>query len=343
MLDAIWDLIRRLNLSNQSDHWNGFWRRFKLHHGFEGRSDELKMLRLQIEALSRRVDQLSDSQVRHDLVRPTYYFLGENRGLTYLSTGQPIFVNTHDCAITPWLLMGGHWETWADEIITSYMRPGMKVIDIGANVGYYSVKWGGVIGPTGELHAFEPNPEMTQFIHENFVLNGLSEHCTLHCCALGSTMGVEPLTFTNFNTGMATLKKTNAPPGVVRIIDVPVRVLDDVLPNIERVDFIKIDVEGYEPNVIAGARELLQRSPKCAFHVEVQSFWEDIGGIEATLAKITAGRCIFVLCHDKTIRPIALEDVAPYVKNRPGGLVDIFICPPEDEYLDRVRAYMQPF
>ena len=52
-----------------------------------------------------------------------YYPLNDGWGLTYLSTGQPFFVNTEDRNITPWILMGGHWETNVDRILCAYVKP----------------------------------------------------------------------------------------------------------------------------------------------------------------------------------------------------------------------------
>jgi FkbM family methyltransferase len=219
----------------------------------ENRTDERKIDNIdKLDLIEEKIEHVTKliSDIDHFLVgfgaerfRAPFYYLGNNRGLTYLETGHPFFVNTSDCALTPWLIMGGHWETWADRVVSSYLRPGMKVIDVGANVGYYSVKWGSMIGPSGELHAFEPNPEMTQFLYENFTLNGLHGHCRLHCHAVGAEHGTAVLTFTDHNTGAGTIRDAAMPPGGVKSYPVGVAPLDSVLEHMSHVDLMKIDVE----------------------------------------------------------------------------------------------------
>lgn len=306
--------------------------------------DEARLAELaaRVGDLTRTIEELAWKYRDAARFRAPFYYLGGRRGLTYLETGQPFYVNTEDCGLTPWLIMGGHWETWADRIVSSYVRPGMKIIDVGANVGYYAVKWGTMIGPKGELHAFEANPELSSFIHENFVLNGLSGHCRLHPHAAGADVGEAVLTFTDHNTGLGTLRNVEMPPGVVKSHRVAVAPLDRVLEGMPNVDLIKIDVEGFEPSVLAGAQRLISRSPRCAFHLEVQKGWEADGrGIAETLAPVAQDRALFVLGHDCSLTHIDLERVHEYVFGLPSGLADLFVCPPGDEYIGRVRQFVR--
>ena len=75
-----------------------------------------------------------------------YFYLGGNWGLTRLSTGEPFFVNTNDRGITPWIIMGGKWETFVDDIMQELLREGDICLDIGANMGYYTIKMLSKIG-----------------------------------------------------------------------------------------------------------------------------------------------------------------------------------------------------
>ena len=302
-----------------------------------------------IAALSQRVDELTqlvrslDSRLYGaERFRAPYYYLGGNRALTYLETGQPFYVDTSDFGLTPWLGMGGHWETWADRVVSGYVRPGMTIIDVGANVGYYAVKWGKMIGPQGELHAFEPNPELAIFIHENLALNGLHGHCRYYTHAVGAEHGQAVLTLTEHSTGLATLRKVLMPPGALRTHTVAVAPLDAVLGHLNSVDLIKIDVEGYEPSVIAGARQLIARSPKCAFHLEVQTGWETDGeSIRETLRPLADGRLAFIIGADSSLTSIHLEAIRDYVFGLPSGLADFFFCSPEESYLSRIRQFLK--
>jgi len=217
----------------------------------------------------------------------------------------------------------------------------MKIVDVGANVGYYTVKWGTLIGARGELHAFEANPELSAFIYDNITISELQSICQLHACAAGEMLGEATLTFTDNCSGLGTLRDVAMPHGVVRSHTVPVAPLDSKLASMSHADLIKIDVEGYEPSVIAGAQQLIARSPKCAFHLEIQTGWEANGhSIGRTLEPIAEGRNLYVLGHDSTLTRINVEDVHDYVFGLPSGLADLFICRPEDEFLGRVRHFI---
>lgn len=274
--------------------------------------------------------------------RAPYHYLGGNRALTRLSTGQPFVVNTADTELAPWIIMGGHWETWADDIVCSYLKPGMKVIDAGANVGYYTVKWGCIIGQSGELHAFEPNPSMIPFVYENLRLNGL-RHCTLHPQALGSDPCTLSLSSTPLNFGSATLTE-DLPygPGDIIAVDVPVTTIDLALHNMAHVDFFKIDVEGFEPDVLQGSRGLISRSPNCAFQIEVRSNPSNAGAIADMLFPLSHNKCIFIIGHDTSLRPIELAHLDNYVQASEGKMADVFLCSPSSEYLSRVEDFLKP-
>lgn len=300
-----------------------------------------------LSELERKVDELTQllrgfvDRVSYSTpARVPYYYLGGNRGLTHLETGQPFVVDTSDCGLTPWLIMGGHWECWADRVVSAYVRPGMKIVDVGANVGYYTVKWGQMIGADGALHAFEANPEAAQILYENLALNNLHGHVRLHTHAAGHGHGTATLRLTWSNTGMGTLRETPMPPGDVRTYGVAVAPLDDVLSDLSGVDLFKIDVEGSEPAVLKGATKLIERSPNAAFHIEAQTSWEPETGesIDAVLTPLMAGRRLFVLCHDTKLREVTPKEARDYVFGLPVGIGDLFLCP--SGRLDRVAEFI---
>jgi FkbM family methyltransferase len=304
-----------------------------------GRVDRLAALEAKVDELTRLVTGLDNRLYGAARFRAPFYYLGGNRGLTYLETGQPFIVDTSDSGLTPWLIMGGHWETWADRVVSSYVRPGMKIVDVGANVGYYATKWGAMIGGTGELHAFEPNPKLAPFIHENFTLSGLHHHCRYYTHAVGAAYGEATLTLMENSTGLATLRGAEMPPGVVTTHKVVVAPLDGVLGNMSHVDLMKIDVEGYEPSVIDGAKQLIARSPDCAFHLEVQTGWEVDGrSIRETLRPLTDGRRAFVIGRDSRLTSIQPDEIRDFVFGLESGLADFFVCP--EQHLPRVAAFL---
>lgn len=137
------------------------------------------------------------------------------------------------------------------------VRPGMTVLDVGANQGVFTVLLSRLAGPTGHVHAFEPDPVLFAALTENCRHNGCV-NVTLHHVALGAaTDDSAQLHRSLFNSGDNRL--SGPPAGAAAGTGVPVRVarLADVLPAGTTVDFAKVDVQGWEMEVFRGMEEML--------------------------------------------------------------------------------------
>lgn len=138
-------------------------------------------------------------------------------------------------------------------LLRSLLQPGMTVCDVGANIGYYLLLFESVIGPTGQVLLIEPSPENLPQIRRTVDLNGFT-NTRLEAIAVGMREGFVGLR-SGINSGVADLEQA--------AYQVPIRPLDAVAP--ERVDFIKIDVEGYELEVLRGAAAVLERDRPSLF------------------------------------------------------------------------------
>lgn len=190
--------------------------------------------------------------------RPQIY-LGNYRALTGLFTGHKIFVDTRDVSIAPHLLWEGRWEPWIDHHVLHAVQPGMTVWDVGASFGYYTLLMAEKVGPDGHVHAFEPNPSMTALLKQSVAVNGFNPRVTIHQFALGAEDGVLRLHVDQESVGGAFLSPDEASSGTTPV-PVAVRRLDGLLSADHTVDFLKVDVEGFEASVMAGARTTLMRS-----------------------------------------------------------------------------------
>ena len=135
---------------------------------------------------------------------------------------------------------------------------GATVIDVGANRGVYSIYLSRATGPRGRVIAFEPQPELGRFLEsvkQSFELDNV----TIVNAGLSSRPGTRLLRRSKPGSGGATLEP--GPTAAAQELAVPVLRLDDYLEHnaIERVDFIKCDVEGHESEVFEGARSTLER------------------------------------------------------------------------------------
>lgn len=138
-------------------------------------------------------------------------------------------------------------------LVRSLLRPGMTVVDVGANIGYYLLLFESVIGPSGHVLLIEPSPENLPQLRRTMVINGFA-NASLEAIAIGAQEGVVGLR-SGINSGVAAVDE--AP------YQVPIRPLDAVAPD--RVDVIKIDVEGFELDVLRGAAAVLERDRPSLF------------------------------------------------------------------------------
>jgi FkbM family methyltransferase len=156
--------------------------------------------------------------------------------------------------------------TW---VCSRLVRPGDCVIDIGANLGLVTLTMAALVGATGQVHAFEPNPRMIAFLEDAIERNGLT-NVKLHRVALGAREGELKLSIPPSNAGAASLVEARQTEGGIDTI-VPVRTLSSIMSgqDIGRVRLVKIDVEGFEPEVLAGATEFFSRQPADALLFEL--------------------------------------------------------------------------
>ena len=83
------------------------------------------------------------------------------------------------------LIVDGYWELAVTRYIGGRVKPGMACADIGANLGYFSVLMGDLVGPTGQLTAFEPFAPNIALLERNLRLNGLEGWCKVAPVAIG--------------------------------------------------------------------------------------------------------------------------------------------------------------
>lgn len=211
--------------------------------------------------------------------------------------------------------MGGHWETNVDRVLCDYTQPGMFVLDIGANMGYYTVKLGTKIGNTGRLLAFEPNPEVNAVCLENLKINGLLGCARLYNYALGETEATATLTHSNSNMASANLVGDQ---DADFSIEVSVKSLDSVLDDRRPIDLIKLDAEGYEVFILRGAKEALSNSPDCAVMIEVGlERWERHATVEDLIPLCGGnGRELYAVMDDGTLRQMQVEAVRDFLLTR---------------------------
>jgi FkbM family methyltransferase len=152
------------------------------------------------------------------------------------------------------------WEPFETRLCLALVGPGACCVDVGANLGYFTVLAASQAGAGGRVHAFEPDPDNFALLAANVALNGLADRCTLSCEALADRAGEGFLYRSGDNLG-----DHQVYPGDGERPAVPIRLArgDAVLGSaVDAIDFLKIDTQGSEAAVLAGLLPLLARQPR---------------------------------------------------------------------------------
>ncbi|MBP2486001.1 FkbM family methyltransferase [Rhizobium leguminosarum] len=160
------------------------------------------------------------------------------------------------------------WKAVSERRERTLMRdmisPGMIIADIGANIGIYTRMFSALTGTTGHVHAFEPAP--ANFEKLEATVHGL-KNVSLRHAAVGEDTGTIKLYVSNeLNVDHRTFDSGDRRAS----IDVPLVKLDDYFLPGQQVDFIKIDVQGYELSVLKGAERVLRENRDIRIFME---FW----------------------------------------------------------------------
>jgi FkbM family methyltransferase len=196
-----------------------------------------------------------------------HIYLGDNVVLCKVLTKYKVYVDAKDLGICPHLIMDGYWESWLTQLLARIVKPGAVCLDIGANFGYYSLLLAELCGTGGKTISIEPNPHICNFLKSTQFLNGWQ--FDLVQAALSDKKGEAVLTITDRELGGGTIKPNDLIPGRTQV-SVPTISVDELMKekNIDRVDVIKMDVEGVEPLVFAGMRQTISDNPNIQMIIE---------------------------------------------------------------------------
>lgn len=156
-------------------------------------------------------------------------------------------------------IIRGVYDRATTNIVREHLRPGGNFIDIGANVGWFSFVSAHYYNSAkgGHVYTFEPQKNIFEHIVRSIASNGYDKIISAHRMALGDRNGEIQMVDAGLNSGGSSIVRSE----ITRpdFETVPIRRFDEVAPKVERVDLIKIDIEGAEPLFLQGAREFISR------------------------------------------------------------------------------------
>lgn len=175
---------------------------------------------------------------------------------------------SNDLALVAALLEAGELETGTRTVIQRHLRPGDVFVDVGANIGMHTIAAARAVGPTGRVIAFEPFAETARMLQASLWLNGLSGIVDVHVAAVSSSDGTHALHLGRTSGHHSLYDLDPSDNAALSQVDVPLVRLDGILGPEERIDLIKIDVEGAELDVLVGGMRALANRENVALIVE---------------------------------------------------------------------------
>jgi FkbM family methyltransferase len=171
-----------------------------------------------------------------------------------------------------WRMVGymafkGQLEPGLTRLFRSCVKPGMVVIDVGANVGAYTLIAASLVGMKGKVYSFEPTPNTFNILKGNVQVNGFLETgiVDMHQIAVSRENGSAHLAIYNRDSGHNTLFPSDEDKSIIEVRTIS---LDTFLDGAPVIDIVKIDAEGSEPFILQGMHRIIERNPGITVFLE---------------------------------------------------------------------------
>jgi FkbM family methyltransferase len=198
-------------------------------------------------------------------------------GIVWLTNEDIAIYTTADNYIEWSILSNGTYEDEIGKLIKISLTAGDTAIDIGSNIGLQSLRMSSCVGPAGKVYAFEPLNYLQEKFNRNMALNK-AKNVTLFPFALSDQQNELDLIVNKNQWNQGAFSLSNKETGTEKQ-RVTVKVADE-MPEIQMLDkvaLIKIDVEGFEFQVLRGLKQTLQKhQPRIIFEYD-SNYWKDTG------------------------------------------------------------------
>jgi len=193
---------------------------------------------------------------------PFATYMGDDTILTKSYFGVMYLVSSYDSIVGPYLIKNGVYETELTKYLLNTVKPDSVFVDVGANIGYYTCLAARRIS-NGKVFAFEANDRAFSLLQRNIMINWVDCPVSLENVAVSNKKG--EVMFKNYkykfvNSQILT-QKEEGEMNASDVVKVPTLALDDYFEKGQRIDFLKVDVEGAELNVLEGARRIIKENP----------------------------------------------------------------------------------
>ena len=168
----------------------------------------------------------------------------------------------------------GEYEPATAKVFRRLLRSGDVFVDVGANIGYFSLLAASLVGGKGKVYSFEPNPSLFPFLEKNLLRNGY--HWAIpHQLAVFDEVGeIEFHVAPSDHTGRSSIRRLEDAEETIRVRTVT---LDEQLSDVDSLRLMKLDVEGAEQNALLGSRSLIERNRPCVVIEMTDRYLKEFG------------------------------------------------------------------
>ncbi|MBL4773422.1 MAG: FkbM family methyltransferase [Alcanivoracaceae bacterium] len=214
------------------------------------------------------LNRLRDSKLRSENIsaissKCQNAYLGNYQSICRILGRFKIYIDSRDRTLGPYLLMDGFWEIQITECIAKNVKQGMNVIDLGANYGYYSLLMAGLIGNKGnKVYSIEANPNIFSLLKNSIRINGFKNKVDpINIAVIDGEAQEMQFSFKNDSAMNGHLEVYRKKSNIEESIIVKANNLDNIIPVGEKIDFIKVDIEGAEHMFWQGSSRIRKDNP----------------------------------------------------------------------------------
>ncbi len=247
--------------------------------------------------------------------RQQMLYLGDREFLARVLGKYAIHLDADDTSLTPSLAMDGFWEAWITLALGRMLRPGSYYVDVGANCGYYSVLMADALQGEGRLAAVEANPRLAGLLEKTMKANGLDKVTKVvqKVATDGVHGNINLIIPEATNLGGASICRQQEDGDAV--VEVRTTSIDELTKSWPRVDLVKIDAEGAEPNIWQGMKKTVEKNENLIVLMEFNQMRYD-DGKELLEDIISKGFPLRYIDYDSEIKEVTIDVLMdPDVKN----------------------------
>lgn len=201
-------------------------------------------------------------------IQNNYAYLGNNRAVTMTYFGRRIIIDTRNIQNYS-IITHGLYEKGVAWAIEKYLKPDNTMIDVGANIGFFTLLGNHIVGPHGKVYSLEPNPDIYELMKSSVQINAFRPRSIRLNMAAFNKEGTLELTWSSSKHGGGRLRTSEKIKLDEKSAEVKLQRLDDLVKEEDLpVDLIKIDTEGSELYVLQGAEKIIENSPNCVIITE---------------------------------------------------------------------------